>query len=319
MTELMRAEHLVKEFPVKGGVVHAVSDVSFAVHKSETLGLVGESGCGKSTLGKLVLDLIPPTSGKVFFNGQDLSQFKGEKLRALRRGMQMIFQDPYASLDPRMSVGRIIMEPLNAHRIGKSREERKAMVQALMEQVGLRPEFYTRYPHQFSGGQRQRIGIARALALNPELVICDEPVSALDVSIQAQILNLLSDLQKQRSLTYLFISHDLNVVRYLSDRVMVMFLGQLCELAPTETLYSVPRHPYTRFLLEAVPQPDPTRRDEERALLTGEVSSPVNPPSGCRFRLRCPYADARCAAEHPALSEVEPGHFCACHHPLTGT
>ena len=189
----------------------------------------------------------------------------------------------------------------------------------LMEQVGLRPEFYTRYPHQFSGGQRQRIGIARALALNPELVICDEPVSALDVSIQAQILNLLSDLQKQRSLTYLFISHDLNVVRYLSDRVMVMFLGQLCELAPTEALYSAPRHPYTRFLLEAVPQPDPTRRDEERALLTGEVSSPVNPPSGCRFRLRCPYADARCAAEHPALSEVEPGHFCACHHPLTGT
>ena len=318
MTELMRAEHLVKEFPVKGGVVHAVSDVSFAVHKSETLGLVGESGCGKSTLGKLVLDLIPPTSGKVFFNGQDLSQFKGEKLRALRRGMQMIFQDPYASLDPRMSVGRI-MEPRNAHRIGKSREERKAMVQALMEQVGLRPEFYTRYPHQFSGGQRQRIGIARALALNPELVICDEPVSALDVSIQAQILNLLSDLQKQRSLTYLFISHDLNVVRYLSDRVMVMFLGQLCELAPTEALYSAPRHPYTRFLLEAVPQPDPTRRDEERALLTGEVSSPVNPPSGCRFRLRCPYADARCAAEHPALSEVEPGHFCACHHPLIGT
>ena len=319
MTELMRAEHLVKEFPVKGGVVHAVSDVSFAVHKGETLGLVGESGCGKSTLGKLVLDLIPPTSGKVFFNGQDLSQFKGEKLRALRRGMQMIFQDPYASLDPRMTVGDIIMEPMTAHHIGKSREERKAMVQALMEQVGLRPEFYTRYPHQFSGGQRQRIGIARALALNPELVICDEPVSALDVSIQAQILNLLSDLQKQRSLTYLFISHDLNVVRYLSDRVMVMFLGQLCELAPTEALYSAPRHPYTRFLLEAVPQPDPTRRDEERALLTGEVSSPVNPPSGCRFRLRCPYADARCAAEHPALSEVEPGHFCACHHPLTGT
>ena len=319
MTELLRAERLVKEFPVKGGVVHAVSDVSFAVQKGETLGLVGESGCGKSTLGKLVLDLIPPTSGKVYFNGQDLSQFKGEKLRTLRRGMQMIFQDPYASLDPRMSVGRIIMEPLNAHHIGNSRAERKAMVQALMEQVGLRPEFYARYPHPFSGGQRQRIGIARALALNPELVICDEPVSALDVSIQAQILNLLSDLQKQRSLTYLFISHDLNVVRYLSDRVMVMFLGQLCEMAPTEALYTAPRHPYTRFLLEAVPQPDPTRRDEERALLTGEVSSPVNPPSGCRFRLRCPYADAACAAEHPALNEVAPGHFCACHHPLSGT
>ena len=318
MTELLRAEHLVKEFPVKGGVVHAVSDVSFAIEKGETLGLVGESGCGKSTLGKLVLDLISPTSGKVFFDGQDLSRFRGEKLRALRRGMQMIFQDPYASLDPRMSVGRIIMEPLNAHRIGNSHAERKAIVCELMEQVGLRPEFYGRYPHQFSGGQRQRIGIARALALNPELIICDEPVSALDVSIQAQILNLLRDLQQQRGLTYLFISHDLNVVRYLSDRVMVMFLGQLCELSPTEALYAAPRHPYTRFLLEAVPQPDPTRREEARALLTGEVSSPVNPPSGCRFHLRCPYADERCSAEQPALSELEPGRFCACHHPLDG-
>ena len=316
MSELLRAEHLVKEFPVKGGVVHAVSDVSFAIEKGETLGLVGESGCGKSTLGKLVLDLIRPTSGKVWFDGKDLSQYSGEALRALRRGMQMIFQDPYASLDPRMSVGQIIMEPLNAHRVGKSRAERKAMVCALMDQVGLREEFYRRYPHQFSGGQRQRIGIARALALNPELVICDEPVSALDVSIQAQILNLLSDLQRQRGLTYLFISHDLNVVRYLSDRVMVMFLGQLCELSPTEALYASPRHPYTRFLLASVPQPDPTRRDEQRAILTGEVSSPVNPPSGCRFHLRCPYADGRCAAEQPALAELEPGHFCACHHPL---
>ena len=318
MSELLRAEHLVKEFPVRGGVVHAVSDVSFAIEKGETLGLVGESGCGKSTLGKLVLDLIPLTSGKVWFNGQDLSLLRGEALRTLRRGMQMIFQDPYASLDPRMSVGRIIMEPLNAHRIGRDRAERKALVCDLMEQVGLRPEFYSRYPHQFSGGQRQRIGIARALALNPELIICDEPVSALDVSIQAQILNLLGDLQRQRGLTYLFISHDLNVVRYLSDRVMVMFLGQVCELSPTEALYTAPRHPYTRFLLEAVPQPDPFRRDENRALLTGEVSSPVNPPDGCRFHLRCPYADKRCGAEVPVLTELEPGHFCACHHPLAG-
>ena len=316
MSELLRAERLVKEFPVKGGVVHAVSDVSFAIEKGETLGLVGESGCGKSTLGKLLLDLIPPTSGKVFFNGEDLSQYKGEALRELRRGMQMIFQDPYASLDPRLSVGRIIAEPLTAHRIGDSREERAAIVRDLMEQVGLRPEFYSRYPHQFSGGQRQRIGIARALALNPELIICDEPVSALDVSIQAQILNLLGDLQRQRGLTYLFISHDLNVVRYLSDRVMVMFLGQLCELSDTPSLYESPRHPYTRFLLDAVPQPDPTRRDENRALLMGEVSSPVNPPSGCRFRLRCPYADARCAEQKPELTELAPGHFCACHHPL---
>ncbi len=316
MNELLRTERLVKEFPVKGGVVHAVSDVSFSVQEGETLGLVGESGCGKSTLGKLVLDLIPPTSGRVFFEGQDLSQCSGERLRTLRRGMQMIFQDPYASLDPRMSVGRIIMEPLTAHRVGSTRAERKALVCQLMEQVGLRPEFYDRYPHQFSGGQRQRIGIARALTLNPKLIICDEPVSALDVSIQAQILNLLSDLQRDRRLTYLFISHDLNVVRYLSDRVMVMFLGQVCELSPTEALYTAPRHPYTRFLLEAVPQPDPSRRDEARALLTGEVSSPVNPPSGCRFRLRCPYADADCAASHPALRELSPGCFCACHHPL---
>ncbi len=316
MSALLRAEHLVKEFPAKGGVVHAVSDVSFAIEAGETLGLVGESGCGKSTLGKLLLDLIPPTSGKVWFKDQDLSLLRGEPLRALRRGMQMIFQDPYASLDPRMSVGRIIMEPLNAHRVGASRRERADMVRALMERVGLRPEFYNRYPHQFSGGQRQRIGIARALALNPELIICDEPVSALDVSIQAQILNLLSDLQAQSHLTYLFISHDLNVVRYLSDRVIVMFLGQICELSGTEALYAAPRHPYTRFLLDAVPQPDPNRRDEARAMLTGEVSSPVNPPAGCRFHPRCPYADDRCRREPPQLTELEPGRLCACHHPL---
>ncbi len=317
MSTLLRAEHLVKEFPVKGGVVHAVSDVSFTIEKGETLGLVGESGCGKSTLGKLLLDLIHPTSGKVWFKGQDLSQLKGAPLRTLRRGMQMIFQDPYASLDPRMSVGRIIMEPLNAHRVGGSRAERADMVRSLMERVGLRPEYYGRYPHQFSGGQRQRIGIARALALNPELIICDEPVSALDVSIQAQILNLLSDLQAQSGLTYLFISHDLNVVRYLSDRVIVMFLGQVCELSSTEALYAAPRHPYTRFLLDAVPQPDPDRRDEARAMLTGEVASPVNPPPGCRFHPRCPYASERCEREKPALAEIEPGRWCACHHPLS--
>ena len=317
MSTLLRAEHLVKEFPVKGGTVHAVSDVSFTIEKGETLGLVGESGCGKSTLGKLLLDLIPPTSGKVWFKDRDLSTLKGEPLRALRRGMQMIFQDPYASLDPRMSVGRIIMEPLNAHRVGKSRAERADMVKALMERVGLRPEYYGRYPHQFSGGQRQRIGIARALALNPELIICDEPVSALDVSIQAQILNLLSDLQAQSGLTYLFISHDLNVVRYLSDRVIVMFLGQVCELSDTEALYAAPRHPYTRFLLDAVPQPDPDRRDEARAMLTGEVASPVDPPPGCRFHPRCPYAGERCKGEKPTLTELEPGHWCACHHPLS--
>ena len=316
MRELLRAERLVKEFPARHGTVHAVSDVSFAIHKGETLGLVGESGCGKSTLGKLLINLLSPTSGRVWFNGQDLSAFRGRKQQRLRRGMQMIFQDPYASLDPRMSVGDIIMEPLNAHRVGKNRSERLDMVHTLMEQVGIRPELAIRYPHQFSGGQRQRIGIARALALNPELIICDEPVSALDVSIQAQILNLLGDLQKERGLTYLFISHDLNVVRYLCDRVMVMFLGQICEMSATEPLYDRPRHPYTRFLLEAVPQPDPLLRDEERALLTGEVSSPINPPSGCRFHPRCPYADGQCREKKPDLEEMAPGHFCACHHPL---
>ena len=316
MNELLRAERLVKEFPVKNGTVHAVSDVSFGIQKGETLGLVGESGCGKSTLGKLLLDLIPPTSGHVWFRGEDLSRHRGRELRALRRGMQMIFQDPYASLDPRMRVGDIIMEPLNAHGVGKSRAERTEMVRALMAQVGIRPELFTRYPHQFSGGQRQRIGIARALALNPELIICDEPVSALDVSIQAQILNLLGDLQRERGLTYLFISHDLNVVRYLCDRVMVMFLGQICEMSPTEPLYTAPRHPYTRFLLEAVPQPDPLLRDEDRALLTGEVSSPVNPPAGCRFHPRCPFADQVCKTRKPDLVEMAPGHLCACHHPL---
>lgn len=316
MTELLRAEHLVKTFPARRGAVQAVSDVSFGIYKGETLGLVGESGCGKSTLARLLLNLITPTSGSVWFNGVDLSRLKGREQRLLRRGMQMTFQDPYASLDPRMTVGSIIMEPLNAHHVGDSRHERADMVKSLMEQVGIRPEFFDRYPHQFSGGQRQRIGIARALALNPELVICDEPVSALDVSIQAQILNLLGDLQAARGLTYLFISHDLSVVRYLSDRVMVMFLGQVCELAPTEPLYTTPRHPYTRFLLASAPQPDPTLRDQDRAILTGEAANALNPPSGCRFHPRCPYADALCGEKQPQLAEVEPGHFCACHHPL---
>ena len=318
MSELLHAEHLVKEFPVKRGTVHAVSDVSFAIAKGETLGLVGESGCGKSTLGRLLLNLLEPTSGTVWFKGQALSGMKGREQRALRRGMQMIFQDPYASLDPRMPVGKLIMEPLNAYKVGANHHERVEMVKALMEQVGIRPEFFWRYPHQFSGGQRQRIGIARALALDPELVICDEPVSALDVSIQAQILNLLTDLQAARGLTYLFISHDLNVVRYLSDRVMVMFLGQVCELSDTDSLYETPFHPYTRFLLEAVPKPDPTLRDVDRALLAGDVPSPLNPPPGCRFHPRCPFADGLCRERHPELTELAPGHLCACHHPLGG-
>ena len=316
MSELLRAERLSKVFPQKHGAVHAVTDVSFTIAKGETLGLVGESGCGKSTLGRLLLNLLPPTSGAVWFNGVDLSRLKGREQRRTRRGMQMIFQDPYASLDPRMSVGDCVMEPLTAHRVGKNRRERVEIARGLLEQVGIRPEFFARYPHQFSGGQRQRVGIARALALDPELVICDEPVSALDVSIQAQILNLLSDLQAARGLTYLFISHDLNVVRYLSDRVMVMFLGRVCELSPTEPLYRNPRHPYTRFLLESVPQPDPTLRSDDRALLTGEASGAYDPPAGCRFHPRCPYADDLCRARQPDLVEMAPGHLCACHHPL---
>ena len=313
MTEILRAEHLIKTFPVKNGAVHAVSDVSFAIEKGETLGLVGESGCGKSTLGRLVMNLIPPDSGEVWFEGQPLHRLKRRALTAARRGMQMIFQDAYASLDPRMSVGRIIMEPLEAHGVGQTRRERMEIVEGLMTDVGLNPEWSARYPHQFSGGQRQRIGIARALALNPALMVCDEPVSALDVSIQAQILNLLGDLQRQRGLTYLFISHDLNVVRYLADRVMVMFMGRVCEMADTEALYNAPRHPYTRFLLDSVPRPDPARRNEERPLLTGEMPSPIHPPEGCLFHTRCPYADERCRRERPALAEIAPRHFCACH------
>ena len=316
MSELLRAERLVKAFKVRQGIVHAVSDVSFSIARGETLGLVGESGCGKSTLGRLLMGLLKPTSGAVWIDGMDLTQYTGSALRKLRRQVQMIFQDPCASLDPRMTVGSIIMEPMNAHKLGANRRERVDLVKTLMEQVGIRPEYFDRYPHQFSGGQRQRIGIARALALNPQLVICDEPVSALDVSIQAQILNLLGDLQRDRMLTYLFISHDLNVVRYLSDRVMVMFLGRICELAPTEVLYSQPRHPYTQFLIAAVPKPDPDLRNDERAILTGEAASALNPPEGCRFHPRCPFADELCRECQPELTEMAPGHLCACHHPL---
>ncbi len=310
---LMRAEHLVKEFPVRRGTVHAVSDVSFSIMPGETLSVVGESGCGKSTLGRVLLRLIEPTSGSVFYRGEDITRLKGEPLRAIRRKMQMIFQDPYASLDPRMSVGRIISEPLNTYAIGAGAAERREMVRALMERVGIRPEYYGRYPHQFSGGQRQRVGIARALALRPELIVCDEPVSALDVSIQAQILNLLADLQEEMGLTYLFISHDLSVVRFISTRVCVMFLGKICELGQTGQVYDAPLHPYTRFLLSSVPKPDPTLRHAQRDILHGEVASPINPPAGCRFHPRCPLATDECRRQEPPLSEVG-GHLVACHH-----
>ena len=314
METLMRAEHLVKEFPVKRGVVHAVSDVSFDIIKGETLCVVGESGCGKSTLGRLLLRLIEPTSGKVLMGADEITQLPPGALRQARRRMQMIFQDPYASLDPRMTVGKIIREPLDTYLIGNS-EAREARVRELMEKVGIRPEFYSRYPHQFSGGQRQRIGIARALALNPQLIVCDEPVSALDVSIQAQILNLLGDLQKEFNLTYLFISHDLSVVRYIADRVLVMFLGKLCEMGDAASIYERPLHPYTRFLLESVPQPDPESRHRQRQILTGEVGSPLNPPQGCRFHPRCPYATDLCKSVEPPLAEQEE-RMVACHHAL---
>lgn len=313
---LLEAENLVKEFPARRGKVHAVSDVSLCIYRGETLALVGESGCGKSTLGRMLLRLIEPTSGRLRYDGQNLLALKPEKMRETRRRMQIIFQDPYASLNPRMSIGRIIEEPLLTHKIGENRQERQSIVHSLMDKVGIRPEFYSRYPHQFSGGQRQRVGIARALALNPELIVCDEPVSALDVSIQAQILNLLRDLQKELGLTYLFISHDLGVVRYISDRVCVMFLGRLCEIGGTKELYQSPIHPYTRFLMESVPKPDPALRREEREILTGDIPSPIDPPSGCRFHTRCPYAKEICSKEAPPMREFGNGRYAACHFPL---
>jgi oligopeptide transport system ATP-binding protein len=313
----MEVRDLVKEFPTesKKAVVHAVSEVSFDIYEGETLALVGESGCGKSTLGRLILKLIDSTSGTVTFDGVDLSTLKGKPMREMRKQMQIIFQDPYASLNPRMNVERIIAEPLITHKVCGSKAETRQRVLELMQEVGIPVEFLRRYPHQFSGGQRQRIGIARALALKPRLIVCDEPVSALDVSIQSQVINLLDDLQEEYGLTYLFISHDLSVVRHISDRVCVMFLGRICEIGDTAEIYDYPIHPYTRFLLDSVPQPDPEQRDDSRELLTGEIPSPVNPPSGCRFRTRCPYADEICAQTAPEMRAYGTRQV-ACHHPL---
>ncbi|OLC14670.1 MAG: peptide ABC transporter substrate-binding protein, partial [Actinobacteria bacterium 13_1_40CM_66_12] len=288
---LLRAENVVKYFPAGiGSTVHAVDGCSFEIREGETLGLVGESGCGKSTLARLVTQLIPATSGKIFFGDVELTKLRGEKLRQYRRQLQMIFQDPFASLDPRMTVGDIIAEPLDNFRVmrGRKRNER---VQELLKIVGLNPNFNNRYPHEFSGGQRQRIGIARALALNPKLVVCDEAISALDVSIQAQIVNLLEDLQREFKLTYLFIAHDLSVVRHISDRVMVMYLGKIVEIADSVETYASPKHPYTKALLSAIPVPDPkVQRGRRLVELTGEIPSPIHPPSGCRFHTPCPTA-----------------------------
>lgn len=312
---LMQAKGIVKEFKTNGGVVHAVGGVDLDIYTGETLALVGESGCGKSTLGKVLLRLIPATKGQIIFDNEDLTAMNSKELRQARKKMQLIFQDPYASLDPRMNVGQIIAEPLRAYKVYKNNQDEEARVRELMDKVGIRSEFYRRYPHQFSGGQRQRVGIARALALNPKLIVCDEPVSALDVSIQAQILNLLHDLQKEMNLTYLFISHDLSVVRYISNRVCVMFLGKICEVRNTEEIYAHPFHPYTKFLLDSTPQPNPERRKEDKELLMGELPSPINPPSGCYFHPRCPYAKEICKKEAPQLKECSGG-MCACHFPL---
>lgn len=318
--KLVEIRGLTKEFAAgsstwsrRKNVVHAVSGVNLDIYEGETLALVGESGCGKSTLGRLILNLIEPTAGTVTFDGKVMQELKQEEMRQLRKEMQLIFQDPYASLNPRWSIRDIVAEPLETHKIYKTAAETTERVKELVKKCGIRPEFINRYPHQFSGGQRQRVGIARALALNPRLIVCDEPVSALDVSIQAQVLNLLADLQTEFKLTYLFISHDLSVVRYLSDRVCVMFLGKICEIGNTKDVYEDPKHPYTRFLLEAVPKPDPTIRKEDKNMLIGEIPSPVNPPSGCRFHTRCPYASERCSLEEPLMREVAPGRMAACH------
>ena len=311
---LLQAEHLQKTFKAGKGRVQAITDVSLTINRGETLALVGESGCGKSTLGRLLLRLIEPDSGKVTMDQTDVTALNKHELRAFRKRMQLVFQDPYASLDPRFTVEKIISEPLKAY--GMSKEEQHQVVLELAGKVGINPDYLNRYPHQFSGGQRQRIGIARAIALHPDLVVCDEPVSALDVSIQAQTLNLLHDLQQELGLTYLFISHDLGVVHYISDRVCVMFLGKICEIGTTAEVYNHPRHPYTKYLLAATPRIGAHADRKDKELLTGEIPSPINPPSGCRFRTRCPYAQERCAQEVPALQDDGTGHVCACHFPL---
>ena len=317
---ILKVEDLKMHFPIYRGVfqrqvgaVRAVDGISFAVQRGETLGLVGESGCGKSTAGRTILRLYKATAGNVFFEGSDLMKLRGEELRRMRRKMQMIFQDPYASLNPRMTVEQIVGEPMIVHNAatGKDIHER---VEHLLETVGLNPAFSTRYPHEFSGGQRQRIGVARALALQPSFIICDEPISALDVSIQAQVVNLLEELQSQFNLTYLFIAHDLSMVRHISHRVAVMYLGVIMELTTRDELYLNPLHPYTQALLSAIPIPDPAADERrKRTILEGDVPSPANPPSGCRFRTRCPIAESICADSRPDFREVKPGHFAACH------
>jgi oligopeptide/dipeptide ABC transporter ATP-binding protein len=315
---LVRVQNLKKYFPVRAGImqrvvanVQAVDDVSFAIKKGETLGMVGESGCGKTTVGRTMLRLIEPTAGSVFYGDRDIFTMKDHEVKAIRRDMQIIFQDPYASLDPRVPIGESVMEGLQIHRVGTPRERVDIMMETL-KKVGLETYHARRYPHEFSGGQRQRIGIARALALRPKFVVCDEPVSALDVSIQSQVLNILKDLQREFGLTYLFIAHNLSVVEHISDRVAVMYLGKMAELADRDELYRRPLHPYTQALMSAIPVADPKLK-RKRVILKGDVPSPLNPPSGCRFHPRCPIAQEICAREEPAFRELIPGHWAACH------
>jgi len=317
---ILKVQNLKKYFPIRRGVfrrhvgdVKAVDDVNFQVYRGETLGLVGESGCGKTTTGRTIIRIYQPTEGEIQFNGTDLTKIKGKQLRQTRRKIQMIFQDPYASLNPRMNVESIVSEPLVIYKT-VPRKERKERVSELLNMVGLNPALMNRYPHEFSGGQRQRIGLARSLALNPDLVICDEPISALDVSIQAQVVNLLEELQEELGLTYIFIAHDLSMVRHISKRVAVMYLGKIVELTDRKSLYANPLHPYTKALLSAIPVPDPVVEEHrQRILLEGDLPSPANPPLGCNFNTRCPLAFEQCYQEEPAYIEVETGHYCACH------
>lgn len=311
--ELLKVEHLKKYFNTPGGVLHAVDDVSFSIRAGETLGVVGESGCGKSTMGRAILRLHEPTSGKVYFDGNDILSYDKNKMKELRREMQIIFQDPFASLNPRMTVSEAIMEPLLIQKIyaKKDKEGLRKRVHELMNLVGLAERLTNSYPHELDGGRRQRIGIARALALNPKFIVCDEPVSALDVSIQAQILNLMKELQRKMGLTYMFITHDLSVVNHFSDDIAVMYLGKLIEKAPSEELFAHPTHPYTQALLSAIPIPSLDKK-RERILLKGEITSPIEPPKACRFAQRCPYATDRCRNEEPQLKEISKGHFVSC-------